>query len=168
MKTETAFGRFFIKYKFLVRQRLELARMDSEIITMRYGVILISIDKNNEQIANFNMAMGMEIAERLDMRLGFINCPLEKLFAGFDIEYDMAISSLPVSKGLQLEYNLSKPFIMNPMEPGLYSIVSSKENEKLTLAVNKTLEAMFADGTVRKISMNTLGMDLVTQARQAW
>ncbi|MCL2381518.1 MAG: hypothetical protein FWC64_07975 [Treponema sp.] len=43
-----------------------------------------------------------------------------------------------------------------------------KDSARLTGAVNRALEDMFEDGTMRRISLDALGMDAVTQARQAW
>jgi len=53
-------------------------------------------------------------------------------------------------------------------EPKLFGIGMEKGNDRLTEAINMVLEDMFNDGTMRIISMDTLGVDLVTQAWQAW
>ena len=53
-------------------------------------------------------------------------------------------------------------------EPPLFAIALKKGNDRLAEAINRALENMFNDGTMFRLSMDTLGMDLVTQARQAW
>ena len=46
-----------------------------------------------------------------------------------------------------------------------FGICMKKGNDALTTEINKALDALFADGTMLKISMDTFGMDLVTAAR---
>jgi polar amino acid transport system substrate-binding protein len=41
-----------------------------------------------------------------------------------------------------------------------------KGNDALTTAINRALDELFADGTMRRISQDVFGMDLVTAARQ--
>lgn len=52
--------------------------------------------------------------------------------------------------------------------PEVFGICMKKGNNALTQAIDKALEEMFNDGTMRRISNNIFGMDLVTEARQTW
>ena len=47
-----------------------------------------------------------------------------------------------------------------------FGICMKKGNDALTAEIDKALDALFADGTLLKISQDTFGMDLVTAARQ--
>ena len=53
-------------------------------------------------------------------------------------------------------------------EPEIFGICMKKGNDALTDAINKALEDLFKDGTMRKISQNTFNADLVTAARDLW
>jgi polar amino acid transport system substrate-binding protein len=53
-------------------------------------------------------------------------------------------------------------------EPEVFGICMRKGNDALTEAINKALTELFDDGTMRRISQNIFGMDLVTAARQTW
>ena len=53
-------------------------------------------------------------------------------------------------------------------EPLFFGIALKKGNARLTEAINRVLEDMFNDGTMFRLSMDILGMDLATQAREAW
>ncbi|GHV24303.1 amino acid ABC transporter substrate-binding protein [Spirochaetia bacterium] len=46
-----------------------------------------------------------------------------------------------------------------------FGICMKKGNDALTAEIDKALDALFADGTMLKISQNVFGMDLVTAAR---
>ncbi|MDR2433543.1 MAG: ABC transporter substrate-binding protein [Treponema sp.] len=47
-----------------------------------------------------------------------------------------------------------------------FGICMKKGNDALTAEIDKALDALFADGTLLKISQDIFGMDLVTAARQ--
>jgi polar amino acid transport system substrate-binding protein len=49
-----------------------------------------------------------------------------------------------------------------------FGIVIRKGNNALTDAINKALEELFADGTMRRISQQTLNVDMVSAARSSW
>jgi len=49
-----------------------------------------------------------------------------------------------------------------------FGIVLRKGNDALTHAINGALEELFADGTMRRISQEHLGADMVTPARAQW
>ena len=158
---------------FLADERIERNRIIAERITMRYGVILIGID-NGYTPPGFNTAIGGEIASRLGMRPAFIITPRDRIFADLDAgRFDIAISSVTITPELRAAYNFSRPYTALPpyngsTEPDLLSIGLKKENHRLTEAINRVLEDMFNDGTMLRLSLNAFGMDLVTQARQAW
>jgi ABC-type amino acid transport substrate-binding protein len=90
------------------------------------------------------------------------------MFGGLDIGiYDIIIPAVTITPERQAAYNFSRPYMATP-ESGFFSIAMKKGNDRLTEAINRVLEDMFSDGTMHRISVGTLGMDLVTQARQAW
>jgi polar amino acid transport system substrate-binding protein len=47
----------------------------------------------------------------------------------------------------------------------VFAICLQKGNDALTNALDIALDALFADGTMKKISMDTFGMDLVSGVR---
>ena len=49
-----------------------------------------------------------------------------------------------------------------------FGICIKNGNDALTDAINEALDALFADGTMLKISMENLGVDMVSAARAAW
>jgi polar amino acid transport system substrate-binding protein len=53
-------------------------------------------------------------------------------------------------------------------EAEVFGICIKRGNDALTDAINNALEEMFDDGTMLRISYDTFGMDMVTQARQQW
>ena len=53
-------------------------------------------------------------------------------------------------------------------EPEVFGVCIKKGNDALTTAINNALTDMFNDGTMRRISSQIFGMDLVTEARQTW
>ena len=53
-------------------------------------------------------------------------------------------------------------------EPEVFGICIKKGNNALTEAINSALLEMFNDGTMLRISNQVFGMDLITEARQAW
>ena len=62
------------------------------------------------------------------------------------------------------------PFVIawKSPEPDLFALGIETGNDRLAGAVNGALQAMFADGTMLRISMEIFGVDMVTQAREAW
>ena len=154
---------------FLMQERRKWDRMTEERITMTYGILLMGIDSQEGPSASFNVNLGLAIAERLNMRPTFIAIRPDLVTWGFDdLQYDVFIPSMPVPADMQSSYALSKPFLYKPSEPGLYAIVLRKESERLASALNNTLELMFADGSMRRISVENFGADLVTPAWQSW
>jgi len=161
---------------FVADERIERNRMATQRITMRYGALMIGLGAGSTPYGitpvDFNMAMGSELAARLGLRPAFFTSPWERIFVEFDTGiYDIVISSVPITPQRQAVFGFSKPYMATntlTVEPALFGIVIKKENDRLTEAVNRALEDMFNDGTILRISMDTLGEDLVTQARQAW
>ena len=158
---------------FVSAEHAERRRMIAERITMRYGVILVGIDSGYTP-PDFTTTIGSEIAARLGMRPAFITAPQGTIFVGLEtLQFDIAISSAEITPELRASYNFSKPYMAFPpysagTEPGLLSIGFKKGNNRLTEAVNRVLDDMFNDGTMLRLSMDFFGMDIVTQARQAW
>jgi polar amino acid transport system substrate-binding protein len=112
-------------------------------------------------------AFMMELA---DEGLKFSPRRYEKVMYCFDElalgRVDVIITDLPVAN----EY-VNKPDSLfeivwyNP-EPELFGICMKKGNDALTAAIDKVLDELFADGTMKKISQDHFEADLVTQARQ--
>jgi len=153
-------------------------RREAERITIRQGVILIGTanaeDHPRPHAAapiSFNVAIGMEIAARLGLRAAFITTDRDSIFTELETGiFDIIISSVTITPERQTVHNFSKPYMANieTTEPYLFAITLRKGTDVLIAAINRALEDMFNDETMLQISMNILGVDMVTQARQVW
>ena len=156
----------------LVDDHVARARREAARITIRFGFLVAGIESDCATLIDFNVAMGSEIAARLGMRVAFITGAQDEIFAALEAgRHDIVIPAIPVTPELQAAYNFSKPYKALPrydLEPDLFAIAFKKGNDRLTVAVNGALEEMFNDRTMLRISMETFGVDMVTEAWQRW
>ena len=88
-----------------------------------------------------------------ELRLGRVGVILTDLLVAFDY---IAPANSPFE------------IVWRSAEPEVFGICMKKGNNALSEAIDKTLEEMFNDGTMAKISDKIFGMDLVTEARKQW
>jgi polar amino acid transport system substrate-binding protein len=79
---------------------------------------------------------------------------------------DVIVTDLLVAYEYIAQANSPFEIVWESSEPEQFGICMKKGNDALTNAINEALDALFADGTMLKISNNTFGMDLVTSARR--
>jgi len=83
-------------------------------------------------------------------------------------QVDAVITDLLVARSFVAPADNPFEIVWKNPEPTFFGIAIGKGNDRLTEAINQILEDMFNDGTMLRISMDKLGMDFVTQSRQAW
>ena len=81
---------------------------------------------------------------------------------------DVIVTDLLVAYHYIAQPNSPFEIVWRSPEPEVFGICMRRGNDALTDAINRVLEDMFNDGTMLRISMDTFGMDMVTQARQQW
>ncbi|MDR1575370.1 MAG: transporter substrate-binding domain-containing protein [Treponema sp.] len=86
-----------------------------------------------------------------EMQLGRVNVIVTDLLVAYDYV-------APADSPFEIVWQSS--------EAEQFGICMKKGNDALTAEINKALDALFADGTLLKISQDIFGMDLVTAARQ--
>ena len=160
---------------YVAAGHIERARIATDRITLTYGTLFVGVGTGDSPYGithtDFNEAMVMEIAARLNMRPVFFYFLWDRIFDQFDAHRFDIIPSVTITQELKAAYNFSNPYLAIPSygaQPDLFGIILQKGNDRLTEAINRVLEDMFNDGTALRLSLNFFGMDLVTQARQAW
>jgi len=81
---------------------------------------------------------------------------------------DLIVTDLLVAYNYVASADSPFEIVWRSPDPEVFGICMKNGNDDLTSAVNKALTEMFDDGTMRKISMNIFGMDLVTEAQKTW
>jgi len=83
---------------------------------------------------------------------------------------DIIVTDLVVALGAAAESNV--PFdivwVSEDADPEVFAVVLRKGADTLTQAIDTTLEGMFDDGTMLRISNEIFGNDFVTAARHTW
>ena len=103
---------------------------------------------------NFNLRRYDTIMRCFDeLRLGRVDAIITDLLVAYDY---IAPADSPFE------------IVWRSTEPEVFGICIRKGNDALTQAIDGVLEGMFADGTMLRLSYDTFGMDMVTQARQQW
>jgi polar amino acid transport system substrate-binding protein len=78
---------------------------------------------------------------------------------------DVIVTDLLVAYEYIAQANSPFEIVWESSDPEVFGICMKKGNTALTQAVDSALDDLFADGTMRRISQNIFGMDLVTAAR---
>jgi polar amino acid transport system substrate-binding protein len=78
---------------------------------------------------------------------------------------DVIVTDLLVAYEYIAQANSPFEIVWESNDPEVFGICMKKGNNALTQATDRALEELFADGTMRRISMDVFGMDLVTAAR---
>ena len=79
---------------------------------------------------------------------------------------DVIITDLPVANDYVNAPNSPFEIVWYNPEPELFGVCFKKGNDALTAAIDKALDELFADGTMKRISQKYFDADLVSQARK--
>ena len=80
-------------------------------------------------------------------------------------QVDAVLTDLLVARHFILPADSPFAIAWKSPTPDFFGITLQKNNDRLTEAINRVLEEMFNDGTMLRLSIGSLGLDFVTQAR---
>ena len=78
---------------------------------------------------------------------------------------DVIITDLPVANDYVNAPNSPFEIVWYNPEPELFGVCFKKGNDALTAAIDKAIDELYADGTMKRISQKYFDADLVSQAR---